>query len=149
MQLSNAGKMLWPKAKVSKQRLLDYYRSVWGLMQSIIIDRPLSLLRAPDSIGGQLFFQKLASPGMHPAIFTVDDPEDKQQHLYIRNFDGLAALVQLGVVEIHVWGSTITAIETPDQIVFDLDTDEGLDNEQVVNAALSIKKHLAELWDSL
>ena len=96
-------------------------------------------------MGGQLLFQKHASPGMHPAIFTMDDPEDKQQQLYIQNFDGLAALVQLGVVEIHVWGSTIHAIETPDQIVFDLDPDEGLDSELVKAAALDVKKHLNEL----
>ncbi len=145
VHLSNAGKMLWPKANVSKQDLLDYYGAVWPRMQSFIIDRPLSLLRAPDGIGGQLFFQKHASPGMHPAIFTMDDPMDKQQHLYIRNFDGLAALVQLGVVEIHVWGSTIHAIETPDQIVFDLDPDEGLDSELVRAAALDVKKHLSDL----
>jgi bifunctional non-homologous end joining protein LigD len=145
VQLSNASKLLWPKAKISKQGLLEYYGSVWPRIEPFIINRPLSLLRAPDGIGGQLFFQKHASPGMHPAIFSMDDPEDKQQHLYIRNFDGLAALVQLGVVEIHVWGSTIHAIETPDQIVFDLDPDEGLDGEQVVNAALDVKKHLGDL----
>jgi bifunctional non-homologous end joining protein LigD len=145
VQLSNAGKLLWPKAKISKQDLLEYYGSVWPRMEPFIVNRPLSLLRAPDGIGGQLFFQKHASPGMHPAIFIMDDPVDKQQHLYIRNFDGLAALVQLGVVEIHVWGSTITAIETPDQIVFDLDPDEGLSSLQVVNAALDVKKHLDEL----
>ena len=82
---------------------------------------------------------------MHPAIFTMSDPEDKQQHLYIRNLDGVAALVQLGVVEIHVWGSTIKAIETPDQMVFDLDPDEGLGSGQVIAAALDVKKHLVEL----
>ncbi len=145
VQLSNADKLLWPKAKVSKQALLEYYGSVWPRMELFIINRPLSLLRAPDGIGGQQFFQKHASPGMHPAIFTMDDPVDKQQHLYIRNFDGLAALVQLGVVEIHVWGSTINAIETPDQIVFDLDPDEGLGTEPVRAAAFDVKKHLGEL----
>ena len=145
VQLSNAGKLLWSKAKISKQALLDYYASVWPRMEPFIINRPLSLLRAPDGIGGQQFFQKHASPGMHASILTIDDPADKQQHVYIRNFDGLAALVQLGVVEIHAWGSTIHAIETPDQIVFDLDPDEGLDSELVKAAALDVKNHLDEL----
>ena len=62
---------------------------------------------------------------------ALRDPEDGEELLYIDDFDGLAALVQLGVVEIHIWGSTIDAIETPDQIVFDLDPDEGLDVEDV------------------
>jgi bifunctional non-homologous end joining protein LigD len=57
----------------------------------------------------------------------------------------LAALVQLGVVEIHLWGSTIHAIETPDQIVFDLDTDEGLDSELVRADALDVKKQMGDL----
>ena len=145
VQLSNADKLLWPKAKISKRDLLDYYASVWPRMAPFIINRPLSLLRAPDGIGGQRFFQKHASPGMHDAIGTLRDPEDKQEHLYIRDFNGLAALVQLGVVEIHVWGATIDAIETPDQIVFDLDPDEGLTAETVRAAAVDVKTHLEEL----
>ncbi len=143
--LSNADKLLWPKAKISKQDLLDYYASVWPHMEPFIIDRPLSLLRAPDGIGGQQFFQKHASPGMHKAISTMKDPQDKQEHLYIRDFNGIAALVQLGVVEIHIWGAKVDTIETPDQVVFDLDPDEGLADEAVRSAALEVKKHLDEL----
>ncbi len=145
MVLSNADKLLWPKAKISKQDLLDYYASVWPQMEPFIIDRPLSLLRAPDGIGGQRFFQKHASPGMHKAISTMKDPQDKQEHLYIRDFNGVAALVQLGVVEIHIWGAKVDTIETPDQIVFDLDPDEGLADDAVRSAALEVKKHLDEL----
>ena len=78
-------------------------------------------MRAPDGIEGQRFFQKHASKGMHEAIVRTRDPEDGEELLSIRDFDGLAALVQFGVVEIHIWGSTLDAIETPDQIVFDLD----------------------------
>ena len=145
VQLSNADKLLWPKAKISKQQLLDYYGSVWPRMEPFIINRPLSLLRAPDGVGGQLFFQKHASPGMHEAISVMRDPEDRQEHLYIRDFNGLAALVQLGVVEIHIWGARIDAIETPDQIVFDLDPDEGLADDTVCAAALEVKKYLQDL----
>ncbi len=145
LQLSNADKLLWPKAKISKQDLLDYYASVWPRMEQFIVNRPLSLLRAPDGIGGQRFFQKHASPGMHEAISTMRDPEDSQEHLYIRDFNGMAALVQLGVVEIHIWGATIDAIETPDQIVFDLDPDEGLTGDVVREATLEVKRRLEEL----
>lgn len=143
--LSNADKLLWPKAKISKQDLLGYYASVWSRMEPFITDRPLSLLRAPDGIGGQRFFQKHASPGMHKAISIMKDPQDKQEHLYIRDFNGLAALVQLGVVEIHIWGAKVDSIETPDQVVFDLDPDEGLAEERVRSATLEVKKRLDEL----
>jgi bifunctional non-homologous end joining protein LigD len=145
VQLSNADKLLWPKAKISKQNLLDYSESVWPRMEQFVINRPLSLLRAPDGIGGQRFFQKHASPGMHDAISTLRDPHDKQEHLYIRDFNGLAALVQLGVVEIHIWGVTVDAIETPDQIVFDLDPDEGVTAETVRTATVEVKTRLEDL----
>ena len=145
VQLSNADKLLWPKAKISKQQLLDYYQSVWPRMEQFVVNRPLSLLRAPEGVGGQLFFQKHASPGMHDAIGVMRDPEDRQEHLYIRDFDGLAALVQMGVAEIHIWGAKIGAIEIPDQIVFDLDPDEGLADDTVCAAALDVKKHLQDL----
>jgi bifunctional non-homologous end joining protein LigD len=145
VQLSNAGKLLWPKAKISKQDLLDYYESVWPRMEQFVINRPLSLLRAPDGIGGQRFFQKHASPGMHDAIATLRDPQDKQEHLYIRDFNGLAALVQLGVVEIHIWGAMIDEIETPDQVVFDLDPDEGVTDETLRAATLEVKARLEDL----
>ncbi len=145
VQLSNPDKLLWPKAKISKRDLLDYYGSVWPRMEQFIVNRPLSLLRAPDGVGGQLFFQKHASPSMNDAISIMRDPLDNQEHLYIHDFDGLAALVQMGVVEIHIWGAKIDAIESPDQIVFDLDPDEGLAEESVREAALDVKKHLQDL----
>ena len=143
--LSNREKLLWPKAKISKQDLLDYYTSIWPRMEPFIIKRPLSLLRAPEGIGGQLFFQKHASPGMHAAISTMRDPQDKQEYIYISDFDGVAALVQLGAVEIHIWGATIDKIELPDQIVFDLDPDEELKYEAVKDAAFDVKRHLDDL----
>ena len=145
VQLSNADKLLWPKAKISKQDLLDHYERVWPRMEQFVINRPLSLLRAPDGVGGQRFFQKHASPSMHEAIATLREPQDKQEHLFIRDFNGLAALVRLGVVEIHIWGATVDAIETPDQAVFDLDPDEGVSANTVRAAALEVKARLADL----
>ena len=143
--LSHPDKLLWPKAKISKQDLLDYYASVWPLMGKFVVNRPLALVRAPDGVGGQRFFQKHASPGIHEAIGRKRDPKDGEELLYIKDFDGLAALVQLGVVEIHIWGSTIDALETPDQVVFDLDPDEGLAVEDVQKATLAVRDRLEEL----
>ena len=60
-------------------------------------------------------------PACAPAILKSNDPEDNEEFLYIEDFDGLAALVQIGVVEIHIWGATVDKIGMPDQFVFDLD----------------------------
>lgn len=145
VELSNPDKNLWPDEGVSKRDLLEYYAKVWPRMERYVVNRPLALVRAPDGVRGQRFFQKHASPGMLETIRRMKDPEDGEELLFIRDFDGLAGLVQLGVVEIHIWGATIDKIETPDQIVFDLDPDEGLDVDDVRRAALEVKEKLDDL----
>ncbi len=141
--LSHPDRVLWPEAGLSKQGLLDHYASVWDLMKPYVVDRPLSLLRAPGGIGGrQFFFQKHRSPGMHEAIGEVTDPKDGEGLIVIRDFDGLAALVQFGVVEIHLWGSSANKIEQPDHMIFDLDPDKGGDWSRVVEAAEEIRQRL-------
>ncbi|RWM96577.1 MAG: DNA ligase D [Mesorhizobium sp.] len=145
VKLSHPDKLLWPQEKVSKQGLLDHYALVWPRMQQFVVNRPLSLVRAPDGVGGQRFFQKHASAGMHDKIARMKDPTDGEEILFIRDFDGVAALVQLGVVEIHIWGCTIDELDKPDQIIFDLDPDEGVDVKAVRAAALEIHGRLDAL----
>jgi len=145
VKLSNPGKELWPVEHVSKQDLLEHYALVWPRMQQFVVNRPLALVRAPDGIQGQRFFQKHSMPGMLPSILKSNDPEDNEEFLYIKDFDGLAALVQMGVVEIHIWGARVDEIDTPDQFVFDLDPDEGLDVEDVRKAALDFHDRLDDL----
>lgn len=140
--LSNAAKVLWPETGNSKQDLLDYYQAAWDRMAPFVVNRPLSLVRAPDGVDKQRFFQKHASKGMNDAVLTLSDPADGAELLAIKDFEGLAALVQMSVVEVHVWGSTLDAIEQPDNIVFDLDPDEGLGLEAVRAATLDVKRRL-------
>lgn len=147
--LSSPDKQLWPDAGFTKRDLLAYYARVWPLMRRFVTGRPLSLVRAPDGIEGTRFFQKHAGAGMHPAVRRRKD-SDGEELISIEDFDGLAALVQLGTVEIHVWGATLDAIETPDQIIFDLDPDAGVPIERVREAALTVRRHLEDLgFDSL
>ncbi|TRC82721.1 DNA ligase D [Mesorhizobium sp. WSM4310] len=143
--LSHPDKLLWPDEKISKQGLLDHYAGVWPRMQQFVVNRPLSLVRAPDGVGGPRFFQKHASAGMSDKIARMKDPTDGEEILFVRDFDGVAALVQYGVVEIHIWGCTIDKLEQPDQIIFDLDPDEGVDVKAVREAALDIRGKLDEL----
>lgn len=144
IKLSNPDKELWPDIGFTKQDLLDYYAAVWPRMAPYVVNRPLALVRAPDGIEAHRFFQKHAMPGMSDAVATMKDPQDGEELLYIRDFDGLAALVQLGVVEIHVWGAKADAIETPDQVIFDLDPDPGVAVDKVRDAARTVRERLAE-----
>lgn len=143
--LSHPAKVLWPDAGLTKSGLLAYYQSVWPHMQPHVVGRPLSLLRAPNGVGKPTFFQKHGSAGMDRAIATLKDPQDGEELLSIGDFDGLAALVQLGVVEIHVWGSTIANLERPDQVIFDLDPDPGVAMDRVREAAMTVRDRLADL----
>ncbi|HEY5795232.1 MAG TPA: DNA ligase D [Bosea sp. (in: a-proteobacteria)] len=142
--LSSPDKPLWPDIGLTKQGLLDYYATIWPLMRSHVVDRPLSLVRAPNGIEGHSFFQKHAMPGMHEAVLRQKD-KDGEELLYIRDFDGLAALVQLSTVEIHLWGAKIDAVETPDQVIFDLDPDPGVPLDRVRDAALGVREKLREV----
>jgi len=143
MELTNPDKPLWPDSGFTKQDLLAYYLKIWPLMQRFVVGRPLSLLRAPSGIAGSRFFQKHAGPGLHEAVRRRKD-SDGEELIYIEDFDGIAALVQLGTVEIHVWGATMDAIETPDQIIFDLDPDDGVPIERVREGASTVRRRLAE-----
>ncbi|WP_095202866.1 DNA ligase D [Mesorhizobium carmichaelinearum] len=145
VKLSHPDKLLWPEEKITKQGLLDHYAQVWPRMEQFVINRPLSLVRAPDGVGGPRFFQKHASAGMSDKIARMKDPGDGEEILFIKDFDGVAALVQYGVVEIHIWGCTIDKLEEPDQIIFDLDPDEGVEVKAVREAALDIRGKLDEL----
>jgi bifunctional non-homologous end joining protein LigD len=144
VKFTNPDKVLWPDNGFTKRQLLDYYAVVWPLMRDFVVNRPLSLLREPDGIAAHQFFQKHASPGMHSAVRTQRD-KDGEELIFIHDFDGLAALVQLGTVEIHLWGATIDAVETPDQVIFDLDPDEGVPIARVRDAAVAVRDRLAEL----
>ncbi|CAD5283656.1 3'-phosphoesterase / DNA ligase D / DNA repair polymerase [Bosea sp. 62] len=142
--LRNPQKPLWPDIGFTKQGLLDYYASIWERMAPFVIERPLSLLRAPDGVGGQVFFQKHAGAGLHKSVSRMKD-KDGEELLFIRDFDGLAALVQLGTVEVHVWGAKVDAVDMPDQVIFDLDPDMGVPMERVREAALAVRQRLDEL----
>ncbi len=130
---------------MTKLGLLQHYELVWPRIEPFVINRPLSLVRAPDGVAGPRFFQKHASAGMSQAIRRMADPEDGEELLYIDSFDGLSALVQYGVVEVHIWGSKTDEVEKPDQMIFDLDPDEGLDAADIRAAALDVRDRLGEI----
>ncbi|MBB4008601.1 DNA ligase D [Allorhizobium taibaishanense] len=134
-------RLYWPKDGVTKTGLADYYAQVWHLMAPYVVDRPLALVRCPDGIEGQRFFQKHAWRGINKHIDQIRDPKDKQGAplLRIMDFDGLMALVQSAALEIHPWGATTKALETPDMITMDLDPAENVAWSQVIEAAFDLK----------
>ena len=124
IELTHPDRLYWPDDGVTKQGLADYYAEVWPRMAPFVVGRALALVRCPDGVTGQKFFQKHAWKGMSSAIALVKDPEEAEPLISIRDLDGLTALVQMAVLEIHPWGSTVSDWERPDTIVMDLDPGE-------------------------
>jgi len=110
-------------------------------------DRPVALLRAPDGVGGETFFQKHLQRLLIPNIKQLDSAIDPG-HAPLVEIDSPAALigaVQMGAVEFHTWNALHTAIEKPDRVIFDLDPDPALPWARVVEAAELLKNLLDEL----
>ncbi len=140
--LTHPDRIYWPDVGVTKQGLADHYAEVWRQMGPHVVGRPLALLRCPEGINGQSFFQKHVWRGMHKAIRPVKDPKDPEPMVAIDDFDGMMALVQGAALEIHPWGSTLASWEKPDRIVMDLDPGEGVDWPDVVSAAHAVRERL-------
>ena len=144
VKLTHPDRIYWPDAGVTKEGLADYYTEVWPKIAPFIVDRPLALLRAPEGIEGQTFFQKHGWRGMNKEIALFQDPNDStdEKIIVIHDLDGLMGLVQSGVLEIHPWGSTTRNLEKPDMIIMDLDPGEGVPWRRVIEAALEVKRRM-------
>jgi len=140
--LTHPDRVYWSDVGVTKEGLADYYATAWPFMRPFIVGRALALLRCPDGIGGQAFFQKHAWKGLNRNIVLVKDPAEEEPLISIRDFDGLMALVQSAALEIHPWGSPASDWERPDMIVMDLDPGEGVSWPAVIEAAQEVRARL-------
>jgi bifunctional non-homologous end joining protein LigD len=145
--LTHPGKILDAESGVTKQQLADYLAAVTNAMLPHVEGRPLSLVRCPDGVGGQCFYQKHTSRGMPEGVGGVDIPDRKgdaaEEYVTIHAPEGLVGMAQMGVLEVHPWGSKNNALEKPDRLIFDLDPDPALAWKVIVEAALRIRKRLA------
>ncbi|MFC3061529.1 DNA ligase D [Paenirhodobacter populi] len=146
VKLTHPDRLYWPDEGVTKEGLADYYTDVWRRIAPHITGRPLALLRGPDGIAGQTFFQKHAWKGLNPAITLVPDPAKPGEAplVSINDLDGLIGLVQAAVLEIHPWGATLADWEHPDTLVMDLDPGEGVAWEAVITAAREVRERLQQ-----
>jgi bifunctional non-homologous end joining protein LigD len=137
-------RVLWPGQGVTKKGLAAYYADVAPFMLPHVAGRPLSLVRCPEGEGADCFFQRHALAGLGDGVKTVPVPGEEPT-LWIDGVEGLFALVQVGVLEIHNWGSRVDHIERPDRLCFDLDPDPDLPWSRVVEAARQVRGRLEKL----
>jgi bifunctional non-homologous end joining protein LigD len=142
VKLSNPKRVLFSDAGLTKLDLAQYLLAVSERMLPYVRRRPLSLVRCPDGVAKQCFFQKHIKKGMPDALKSVDVRESDgeiAQYLMIDDTAGLVSVAQIGGVEIHLWGSTAKKLERPDRLIFDLDPDPSVDFAAVREAARDMR----------
>ena len=146
VRISHPDRVIDKQTGARKIDLVQYYESVVDWMLPHLKDRPVSLVRAPEDIGGELFFQKhsqkLAIPNVtqhagldpgHPPLISID------------TIKALIGAAQMGTVELHTWNALASNIEKPDRMVFDLDPDPALGWDKMIEAAQLTRTLLDEL----
>lgn len=147
LRVTNPERVIDPSSGFTKIDLVRYYGLVAPLMLEHLKGRPVSLVRAPDGITGQLFFQKHLEKANMPGVSQLDpalDP-DHPSFLEISTAEGILSAAQMNVIEFHTWNATKNAIGKPDRMTFDLDPGAGLQWEHMQQAAQLVRVFLNEL----
>jgi len=146
--VTNPTRRLFGKSGPTKLDIAVYYALVGDFMLPHILGRPVSLVRCPTDNPQECFFQRHAFPGMPRSVSTFQSTNSEGEtttYLSVGDAKGYLALAQFGVVEFHIWGTTVKQLEKSDRVVFDLDPGEGVEWCDVVEAAVHIRMQLEAL----
>lgn len=148
-RLTHPDKILDPTSHLTKQQLADYYWAVSENMLPHLAGRPLTLVRVPDGIGKEQFFQKHFTSTLTTGFESVEVPDKKtgkrQMFITLSTREAIASLAQISVLEVHPWGSLGANLEKPDRIVIDLDPDESLPWSMLAEAANKVRLEFRKL----
>ena len=141
--LTHPDKILYAEDSISKQELLEYYQEVGDYMLPYVKNRLLTLVRCPSTYNDCFYQKHLTSKSNYFHTLAVSNSKgETEDYFYMDNEAAFAAIVQMGALEIHPWGSTIEHLENPDMLVFDLDPAPDVSWKRVVAAAFEVKEHL-------
>jgi bifunctional non-homologous end joining protein LigD len=141
--ISHPDRIVFPDSGATKLDLARYYESVGDFILPEIKNRPLSLLRCPQGLAGDCFFQKHFTTGVKELRrIAIKESTATREYVLVRDVKDLVSLAQEGVVEIHPWGAHANDVDKPDRIIFDLDPAPDVAFAKVIEAARLVRKML-------
>ena len=144
MPITHPDRIIDPISGITKLDLVRYYQLVGNLMMPHLKYRPVSFLRAPNGLKGELFFQKHADNKSLSGVKKINQPNDKPALIEITNKDGIAFSAQWNVIEFHTHNGN-QSLDKPDRMIFDLDPGENVSWHQVQEAAQLMQAFLSQL----
>jgi bifunctional non-homologous end joining protein LigD len=147
IKVTHPERVLFDELGLTKEALAKYYESVADHILPDLKNRPLSLVRCPQGPGEGCFYQKHIDKTWSDEIERVTIPESDGEGIYaVANSPAaLVGLVQKGVIELHVWGSTTRDLGKPDRMVFDLDPDVAVPWREIMAATRLTREKLDEI----
>lgn len=144
--VKNLDKIFWPEEGFTKADIINYYISIWPYLAPHLEGRPVSLVRYPEGVKGAFFYQKnILDPPPWVNTFPIQNEQKIINYCLINNLETLIWTLNLGCIEVHPWLSTISNLNHPTYLIFDLDPMEPATFSDSVTIAQSIRVILNEL----
>jgi len=145
--LTSPDRVVFPDVGITKRDVFEYYEAVAPRLLEDSGERLMSVVRCPDGIEGERFFQKHLGPAFGKSLHRVEIEENDGKHAeyaWLDDVAGVLSLAQMNVIEFHPWSSRVKTLEKPDRLIFDLDPDPGIGWPKIKAAAHELRDALAD-----
>jgi bifunctional non-homologous end joining protein LigD len=144
IRLSNPNRILYPDQGITKAELAGFYEQAADWILPHIAGRPLTIVRCPQGRQKKCFYQKHLTEQLPGAVkgISVKEKDEERIYIMIEDLGGLIALVQLGTLELHPWGSRADRLEYPDIMIFDMDPGPGISPAELVQGCRLLRQRL-------
>lgn len=138
--VSNLDKLFWPEDKITKGEVMEYYIRMWPWLAPHLYGRPLSLVRYPEGIHGNFFYQKnIVTPPPWVETVPIESSDRTIQYAMANNLETVIWSVNLGCIEVHPWLSRFRSLDRPTYVIFDLDPMPPADFKDALAIAQAIR----------